>query len=64
MLANSGDTTPPCGVPCEGNSGLMPDFRQRPKPFVMNSGAITRSKIALWLMRSKHFSMSSSKIRF
>ena len=63
MLARSGLTTPPWGVFWLGNCGLIPLLRHRRKPPLMYSGAITLSKIALWLMRSKHFSMSISMTR-
>jgi hypothetical protein len=60
MLANKGLTTPPCGVPCSGNSGLVPAFKQRNMPALMPLGAIRFSIIVVWLIRSKHFSISSS----
>ena len=43
ILASNGLTTPPCGVPCSGNPGLTPDFRQRNIPVLMPLGAMCRS---------------------
>jgi len=56
--------TPPWGVPCSGNSGLTPALRQRKIPFFMPCGAMRLSMIAVWLILSKHFSISSSMTRF
>jgi hypothetical protein len=41
----NGLTTPPCGVPCSGNSGLIPVFRQRNIPVLMPFGAMSRSRM-------------------
>lgn len=64
ILASNGLITPPWGVPCFGNSGLMPDFQHLHNPDLIYCGAITRFISSLWLILSKHFSMSSSKILF
>ena len=40
MLAKSGLTTPPWGVPCSGNSGCIPAFRHRKIPIFSPFGAI------------------------
>ncbi len=53
ILANKGLTTPPCGVPCEGYSGLTPASRHRKIPSLMPNGAMSRSMIDEWLILSK-----------
>ena len=62
-LANRGLTTDPCGVPCSGYSGLTPAFRHRAIPCLIFLGAMSLFRIAVWLIRSKHFSISSSMTR-
>ena len=64
MLANKGLTTPPCGVPCSGNSRFIPALRHRNIPNLSDAGAINLSMIVLWEIRSKHFLMSNSITRF
>ena len=39
----NGITTPPCGVPGSGNSGLTPAFRQRNIPVLMSLEAMSFS---------------------
>ena len=63
MLASSGLTTPPCGVPWSGNPIFVPALRHRKIPSFNPEGAIRLSMIAEWLIRSKHFSISNSITR-
>ncbi len=64
MLARSGLTTPPCGVPCSGNSGLTPAFRHLRVPVKILVGAIISLSMTEWLRRSKHLEMSISRTLF
>ena len=60
MFARRGLTTPPCGVPCSGNSAFIPAFKHRKIPSFRQEGAIKLSIIELCEILSKHFSISSS----
>ena len=50
--------------PVKGIRSLTPALRQRYIPVLIPIGAMSRSIIDVWLILSKHFSISSSRIRF